>query len=115
VVLMEAMAMEIACVSTFVAGIPELIRSEIDGILVPPSDDLELASAIKRLIDDSALRHRLGVAARRRVMEKYNLDRNVTVLAQIFADRIGGHRGRLCIDSSESGLDRHHATHRFSI
>ena len=115
VVLMEAMAMEIACVSTFVAGIPELIRSEIDGILVPPSDDLELASAIKRLIDDSALRHRLGVAARRRVMEKYNLDRNVTVLAQIFADRIRGHQGRLSIDPSESALDRHHAIHRLSV
>jgi len=48
VVLMEAMAMEIPCVSTFVAGIPELIRNETDGILVPPSDDLALATAIKR-------------------------------------------------------------------
>ena len=38
VVLMEAMAMEIPCISTFVAGIPELIRNEVDGILVPPSD-----------------------------------------------------------------------------
>jgi colanic acid/amylovoran biosynthesis glycosyltransferase len=104
VVLMEAMAMEIPCVSTFVAGIPELIRNEIDGILVPPSDDQALAGAIKRLVADSALRRRLGVAARRRVMEKYNLDRNVAVLARIFADRIGGHRGHLGIDSSQSAL-----------
>jgi colanic acid/amylovoran biosynthesis glycosyltransferase len=102
VVLMEAMAMEIPCVSTFVAGIPELIRSEIDGILVPPSDDSALASAIKRLIDDSSLRHRLGIAARRRVMDKYNLDHNVTHLAEIFADRIGRRAGQLCIDSSLS-------------
>ncbi|MGA9722971.1 MAG: glycosyltransferase family 4 protein [Candidatus Binatus sp.] len=102
VVLMEAMAMEIPCVSTFVAGIPELIRSNIDGILVPPSDDRELASAIKRLIDDPALRHRLGAAGRRRVMEKYNLDRNVAQLAQIFASRLGPHRGHLRIDSSLS-------------
>ena len=102
VVLMEAMAMEIPCVSTFVAGIPELIRSDIDSILVPPSDSHALAGAIKRLMDDSALRHRLGIAARRRVMEKYNLDRNVTQLAAIFADRIGRHRGHLCIDSSLS-------------
>jgi colanic acid/amylovoran biosynthesis glycosyltransferase len=100
VVLMEAMAMEIACVSTFVAGIPELIRSELDGILVPPSDDRALASAIKRLIDDSSLRHRLGIAARRRVMDKYNLDHNVAHLAEIFADRIGKRAGHLCIDSS---------------
>jgi glycosyltransferase involved in cell wall biosynthesis len=100
--LMEAMAMEIPCVSTYVAGIPELIRSNIDGMLVPPSDDRELASAIKRLMDDPDLRHRLGVAGRRRVMEKYNLDDNVTHLARIFAHRIGGNRGHLCIDSSLS-------------
>jgi colanic acid/amylovoran biosynthesis glycosyltransferase len=102
VVLMEAMAMEIPCVSTFVAGIPELIRNDIDGILVPPSDDRALASAIKRLIDDSALRRRLGVAARRRVMDKYNLDRNIEVLAQIFADRIGGHQRHSGVDSLPS-------------
>jgi colanic acid/amylovoran biosynthesis glycosyltransferase len=92
VVLMEAMAMEIPCVSTFVAGIPELIRNDIDGILVPPSDDHALAAAIKRLIDDPGLRQRLGIAGRRRVMEKYDLDQNVAHLAEIFTYRIAGHR-----------------------
>ncbi len=37
VVLMEAMAMEIPCVSTWITGIPELIRDSIDGLLVAPS------------------------------------------------------------------------------
>lgn len=92
VVLMEAMAIEIPCVSTVVAGIPELIRNEIDGILVPPSDDQELAHAIQRLIDDPDLRRRLGAAGRRRVIEKYDLDRNVARLGEIFTNRIGGHR-----------------------
>ena len=106
VVLMEAMAMEIPCVSTFVAGIPELIRNDIDGILISPSDDLALAGAIKRLIEEPDLRRRLGEAGRRRVVEKYDLDRNVTHLAEIFADRIGGHRrpapSLLHLDSSLS-------------
>jgi Glycosyl transferases group 1 len=39
VVLMEAMAMEIPVVTTFVNGIPELIRDGVDGRLVAPSDD----------------------------------------------------------------------------
>ncbi len=90
VVLMEAMAMEVPCISTFVAGIPELIRNDIDGILVSPSDDLELAGAIERLIDDSELRRRLGTAGRRRVIEKYDLDGNIAHLVEIFANRIGG-------------------------
>ena len=92
VVLMEAMAMQIPCISTFVAGIPELIRNGIDGILVPPSDDRELAGAIQQLIDDSGLRRRLGTAGRARVIERYDLDRNVARLARIFTDRIGESR-----------------------
>src|SRR5215469_4656734 len=92
VVLMEAMATEIPCVSTFVAGIPELIRNDIDGILVPPSDDQELAGAIRRLIDDPCLRRRLGAAGRGRVMEKYDLDRNIAGLADIFTHWIGARR-----------------------
>jgi colanic acid/amylovoran biosynthesis glycosyltransferase len=88
VALMEAMAMEIPCISTFVAGIPELIRDDIDGILVAPSDEHALAVAIERLIVNPELRCRLGRAGRCRVIEKYNLESNVARLAMIFTSRI---------------------------
>jgi colanic acid/amylovoran biosynthesis glycosyltransferase len=84
VVLMEAMAMEIPCVSTSITGIPELIRDSIDGLLVAPSDVDALASAIARLMDDSELRNRLGTAGRRRVLDKYNLGRNIVRLGEVF-------------------------------
>jgi len=84
VVLMEAMAMEIPCVATWITGIPELIRDSIDGLLVAPSDVDGLASAIARLMDDDELRCRLGAAGRRRVLAKYDLSRNVGRLAQVF-------------------------------
>ncbi len=92
VVLMEAMASGIACIATSVGGTPELIRNEVDGILVPPSDDRALACAIERLIDDPELCSRLGAAGRRRVIEEYNLDRSAARLAQIFASRVGACR-----------------------
>lgn len=88
IVLMEAMAMEIPCVSTTVAGIPELIRNEVDGLLVPPSDDGALADAIARLIDDDQLCRRLGQAARRRIVDQFDLDQNVASLARLFAARL---------------------------
>lgn len=88
--LMEAMAMEVPCLSTFVGGIPELIRNNVDGILVMPSDYLGLAEAIDRLIDEPDLRRRLGAAGRRRVMEDYDLDRNISRLASVFLARIHG-------------------------
>jgi len=89
VVLMEAMAAGLPCVSTFVAGIPELIRNEIDGLLVAPSDARALAGAFERLIDDPELRERLAANGRRRVVEHYDLDRSVARLARIFAGHIG--------------------------
>jgi glycosyltransferase involved in cell wall biosynthesis len=88
VALMEAMAMEIPCVTTFIAGIPELIRDNIDGLLVAASDEFALAQAIERLIDDPELRCSLGRAGRQRVIEKFNLDLNVAQLAAIFATRL---------------------------
>ncbi len=90
VVLMEAMAMEIPCVATGITGIPELIRDEREGLLVPPSDEAALAQAIARLMDDPGLCRRLGEAARRRVLEEFDLGRNVAELAQTFHTHLSG-------------------------
>jgi glycosyltransferase involved in cell wall biosynthesis len=90
VVLMEAMAMEIPCVTTWITGIPELIRDSVDGLLTPPSDERALAAAIRRLMDDAGLRERLGRSGRQRVIEKYNLRPNVDRLAAVFDARLGG-------------------------
>ncbi len=81
---MEAMAMAIPCVSTNVAGIPELIRDDVDGFLVPASSVESMASAIESLLVDGDLRARLGASARARVMERYNLADNLKVLASTF-------------------------------
>jgi glycosyltransferase involved in cell wall biosynthesis len=87
--LMEAMAMEIPCVSTIIAGIPELIESGEDGILVPASDSDLVAGAIEKLIEDPEFRLRLGRTARRKIVEQYNLGTNVERLAAIFERRWG--------------------------
>jgi len=84
VVLMEAMAMGIPCVTTHITGIPELIQDGQDGLLVPPSDDVSLAAAIGLLMDDPELRRRIGVAGRLRVSRDYNLERNILTLGETF-------------------------------
>lgn len=88
VALMEAMSMEIPCVSTRITGIPELIRDGQDGILVAPSDFNELADALQRLLEAPELRESLGRAGRLRVVEKYNLRPNVERLGVIFRRRL---------------------------
>jgi colanic acid/amylovoran biosynthesis glycosyltransferase len=89
VALMEAMAMEIPCVSTFIAGIPELIRSEIDGLLVPASSEEALVEALARLIMDPELRRSLARSGRQRVLESYSLVTNVGLLARTFQALVG--------------------------
>jgi glycosyltransferase involved in cell wall biosynthesis len=88
---MEAMAMEIPCVATYVGGIPQLIQDGVDGLLVAPSDVNALACAIERLIAEPALRIRLATAGRARVLTHYNLDPNVSSLWAVFDARLGAH------------------------
>jgi colanic acid/amylovoran biosynthesis glycosyltransferase len=88
VALMEAMAMEVPCVSTSVAGIPELIRNGLDGLLVPPSSAEAMANALGRLLENPLLRRRLGIAGSRRVQEHYNLPQNVHSLAKMFRELV---------------------------
>jgi len=90
VVLMEAMAMEIPCVASWVNGIPEIVTHETDGLLVPPGDAAALACAIGRLMDDAELRRNLGQKARLKIQEKFDLRRNTEHLADVFRRRLGG-------------------------
>jgi colanic acid/amylovoran biosynthesis glycosyltransferase len=84
VVLMEAMAMGIPCVAPMITGIPELIRNDVDGLLVTPADPDAIADAISRLMDDPGLRARLSQSARMRVADRYNLPANTELLAGTF-------------------------------
>jgi colanic acid/amylovoran biosynthesis glycosyltransferase len=88
VVLMEAMSMEIPCVAPWVNGVPELIRHNVDGWLVPPADAAVLASVIADLMDHPELRENLGRSARMRIEEAYDLAENTRRLAAIYRRRL---------------------------
>jgi len=78
--------MGIACISTFVAGIPELIESGTEGLLVPPSSESDLTEAIASLICDPERRKTLASAGRRKVLSSYNLSLNIERLIRVFAE-----------------------------
>jgi glycosyltransferase involved in cell wall biosynthesis len=61
--LLEAMAYELAIVATHAGGIPELIESGRDGLLIEPDEPKALTDAIQLLWGDPDLRRRLGQAA----------------------------------------------------
>ena len=84
IVLLEAMASGIPVVSTSVVGIPELIDSECDGLLIPPNDARALADALERLLVNPPLRDRLARAARAKVEERFSIDRSADRLLDLF-------------------------------
>ena len=88
VALMEAMSLGVPCVSTSIAGIPELIRTGIDGLLVPPANAAAFADALESLAADSALRKSLGNSGRQRIISQYNLPLNQELLAQCFEEKL---------------------------
>jgi glycosyltransferase involved in cell wall biosynthesis len=84
-VLMEAQSQGLACVSTAVSGVPELIEDGATGLLVPERDRDALAAALARLIAEPELRRRLGEAGLRRTTREFAADAGADRLAARFA------------------------------
>ena len=84
-VLLEAQSQRVACVSTRVSGIPELIIDGVTGLLVPPRAPDDLAAALSRLIGEPKLRQKLGDAGFERTTTLFSLDGGADRLARRFA------------------------------
>ncbi len=87
VVLMEAMAQEIPCVTTAITGVYELIQDHQNGILVPASDCDALTAALTELLRQPELRRQFGRAGRETVIHHYNLPINTQKLYDIFQQK----------------------------
>ena len=72
--ILEAMSHGLPIVATNVGGIPELVRHESDGLLVPPQDPDALAKAIGRLAGSHQLCSEMGSNGRQRVREEFSFE-----------------------------------------
>ncbi len=83
-VLVEASSQALACISTDVSGVPELLVDGENGFIVPPEDPQALAHALERAIRDPALRQRLGKAAERTVRGSFDHQTSIRQLKNLF-------------------------------
>lgn len=83
-VLVEASSQRLACLSTAVSGVPELLIDGENGFVAPPEDPPALAKALEAAIRDPALRKRLGDAAERRVREHFDHHSSIHQLTRLF-------------------------------
>jgi glycosyltransferase involved in cell wall biosynthesis len=83
-VLIEAQSQGLACISTDISAIPELIEHASTGLLVPPANPPALARALESLIRDPAARLRFGEAGERRVRHVFSMSPGIERLAARF-------------------------------
>lgn len=92
-VLREAMAMNVPVVATDVGGNRELVQTGVTGTLVPPNDPSTMAEAIRKTLDHSDHAKDCAAEARRRVLDRYSLQRTVEDTEALYLD-IQETRGR---------------------
>jgi glycosyltransferase involved in cell wall biosynthesis len=96
--MIEAMAMELPCVSTRFSGVPELVIEGETGVLVEIGDVAGAADALAGLFADPARRRAMGAAGRRRVVEAFTIERSAANLAAAFEE--------ICAAAEHDGTQR---------
>lgn len=71
-VIVEAQSQAMAVISTNISGIPELIQSDKNGLLIEPDQVDDLAKAIEKLCSDVALRNQMGKAGEEKVRSHFS-------------------------------------------
>jgi glycosyltransferase involved in cell wall biosynthesis len=92
-VALEAMAASRPVVASRLGGLQEVIVEGENGLLVAPGEAEELARAISRLLQDSALSQRMGEAGRRRAREAFTLERMLQQTAALYQNLISSQQG----------------------
>jgi glycosyltransferase involved in cell wall biosynthesis len=86
-VLIEAQSQRLACISTKISGIPELIGHGVTGLLTSPSNPVGLAEALTVLIRNPDMRGCFGSAGERRVRRLFSMTAGIDLLAERFEQR----------------------------
>jgi glycosyltransferase involved in cell wall biosynthesis len=76
-VLVEACSQGLACVTTRLASIQDLVEHEVNGLLVEPGNVRDLAASIARLAHEPSLRQRLGDGAQQSVVSRFDCENSV--------------------------------------
>ena len=101
-VLLEAMAVGLPVVSTQLSGVPEIIDTDKNGLLVDPGNPAQLAAALGRIISDPTLAKGLSEGGRTKVAERFDIRRNVATLRHWLAE---GTPGQPTPNQARSGVE----------
>lgn len=90
-VIVEAMAIGVPVVSTSVSGIPEVVRNNVTGLLVPSESPAALAAALRRLLGNPAIGVEMAANARAQLEGGFNSRETTKVLRDLMQCACGHH------------------------
>jgi colanic acid/amylovoran biosynthesis glycosyltransferase len=93
VALLEAQACGLPVLSTFHAGIPEIVQNEVTGLLVPERDVAALSGGLIRLATQPDFWPQMGRAGRKRIERDHDLPKVAGRLLEFYAEAIRRTRG----------------------
>ena len=96
-VLLEAMAMEKPVVGTAVGGIPDLIEQGLNGYLVSPGSEKELAASVLKILNDKALALKMGQAGRMKMTDRFSAESMVQSIEKVYSELL--RKKGVCLDS----------------
>jgi glycosyltransferase involved in cell wall biosynthesis len=89
-VLIEAASCGRPIVATDAPGCREIVRQGENGVLVPVRDSRALADAIRTLLDDPALRSRMGTQGRDMVKQEFTIDHVIAATLDVYKSMLDG-------------------------
>ncbi|HEY9723380.1 MAG TPA: glycosyltransferase family 4 protein [Oscillatoriaceae cyanobacterium] len=85
----EGMSFGKPAIASRIAALQELVHEEETGLLVPPDASEELFEAMRRLMEDAALRARMGLEARRRFEAEHAAEATNRSLKAVYGKALG--------------------------
>jgi glycosyltransferase involved in cell wall biosynthesis len=82
--ILESSACEKPVVVSDVGGLPEVVENDVTGLIVKANDIEATTNAIEKLIRDKELREKFGNAGRVRVKDKFDWQKNVNDMINIY-------------------------------
>jgi glycosyltransferase involved in cell wall biosynthesis len=84
--LMEALSCAVPVVATAVGGVPEMIRSGVNGYVVPVNDPVAVADGVSRILASPDRAQRMQQAARDTALSRFSLGHQVDRLLEIWTN-----------------------------
>jgi len=85
---LEAMSCGLPVITTNCGGMREVVNDSLQGFIVPLRDPQSLAQALNKLASNPDLRQQMGTAGRRRILQDFVLDDQITAFINLFEDAL---------------------------